>query len=190
MEKPKLPDNHQTNATKICLANPVMLKMIPIRVSELCLRTGYMQKGNALASLGREAEARETYELIFPLLTSEVRSARIDWERFSVLINVGNTYAREKDYTLADEQYKLAEKIGQDHVDAAQGSEEDGRNMIAVTKRARAIALKKVGREDEAKILMRELVEQQIKEQQEAAKKVEEAAAKKKEELESDKAKQ
>uniref|UniRef100_A0A7S2NW59 Uncharacterized protein n=1 Tax=Leptocylindrus danicus TaxID=163516 RepID=A0A7S2NW59_9STRA len=187
METPKLPDNHQTNATKLSLANPASLKLIPIRVSELCYRTGYMQKGNALASLGREAEAREAYELIFPLLTDEVRSARIDWERFSVLINVGNTYAREKDYTLADEQYKLAERIGQDHVDAAQGSEEDGKNMISVVKRARAIALKKVGRDDEAKALMKELVEQQVKEQAEAAKKAEEAAAKRKAELEEQK---
>jgi len=60
-------------------------------------------------------------------------------------------------------KYKLAEKLGQEHVDAKVGSEDDGMAMVIGAWRARSKALLKVGREDEAKVLMREVVQSQIK---------------------------
>lgn len=56
------------------------------------------------------------------------------------------------------------------------GSEKDGKGMVACVKRARAFALKRAGKEAEAKAMLKEVVEQQIKDNMEAAaKKAEEA---------------
>jgi len=168
----------EKDATVPSLANPITLKLLPIRVSQLCMRSALLQRGNALAASGRDSEAQTTYEQVLPILKDEPRCARVDWERHSVYVNIGNTYARRGDFDKANEQYVLAEKLGLDHINETGGSEDDGRSMVLCAKRSRAFALKKVGMVEEAKKLMREVVEQKIKDDAEAAKKKEEEAAK------------
>lgn len=144
------------------------------------MRSSLLQRGNALCALGREDEARESYEKVFPLLENEPRCARVDWERHSLLINIGNTFSRQGDFDLADEQYKIAEALGNEHINAGDGggSPQDGKGMLNGAKRARAFALKKADRIDEAKTLLKEVVENEIKNKaDEAKKKADEAAA-------------
>ena len=100
------------------------------------MRSALLQRGNALAAQGLEEQARETYESVFPILKDEPRCARVDWERHSVYVNIGNTYARTGDFDKADEQYKIAEELGKDHIKEKGGSEDDGRSMILCAKRA------------------------------------------------------
>jgi tetratricopeptide (TPR) repeat protein len=157
------------------LAHEVTLKLLPIRISNLCKRSALLQKGNALAALGRQEEARLAYEQVFPLIQDEPRCARVDWERFSLFINIGNTYSRCGEFELGDEQYKLAEQLGRDHLNDEEGSKNDGCGMVDGAKRARAFALKKAGREEEAKALLKEVIASQIelkmrKQEEEAAK--------------------
>lgn len=155
-----------------------MLKLLPIRVSQLCIRSALLQRGNALAALGRDDDARVSYEEAFPLLEGEPRCARVDWERHSLFVNVGNTYSRQGNFEKAYEQYEIAERLGQDHLDEPEGSELDGLGMVIVAKRAKAFALKKEGKEDEAKALMKEVITMQLKKNQlEEQKKKEEAEA-------------
>jgi tetratricopeptide (TPR) repeat protein len=135
-----------------------VLKYQPIRIAHLCLRSALLQRGNALAALGREAEARESYQQILPLLVDEPRCARVDWERHSIYINIGNTFSRSGDYEAADEQYKLAEKLGTEHLTLDGGSQVDGKNMITHVKRARAFALRRAGKVDDAKALLKEVI--------------------------------
>lgn len=169
---------YEKNATTPGLAHPSTLKLLPIRVSHLCMRSALLQRGNALAALGKEDEARESYEKLFPLLEKEPRCARVDWERHSLYINIGNTYSRSGDYDLANEQYKIAEALGNDHLNDEGGSANDGKGMVSGAKRARAFALRRAGRMDEAKVVLKEVVEAQIKDNLEAEKKkAEEAAA-------------
>mmetsp|Transcript_7916 Transcript_7916/g.17197 ORF Transcript_7916/g.17197 Transcript_7916/m.17197 type:complete len:413 (+) Transcript_7916:74-1312(+) len=174
-DNPVIDPNYETNATTPGLANPAVLKLLPVRVSHLCLRSAYLQRGNALAAMGKEEEARESYEKVFPLLEDEPRCARVDWERHSLYVNIGNTYSRSGDFDAALAQYDKAEKLGQDHLNEEGGSEKDGKGMVACVKRARAFALKRAGKDGEAKKILKEVVEQQIKDNIEAA------AAKKKE---------
>lgn len=177
-DSPVLDPKYEKNATSPGLANPTTLKLLPIRVSQLCMRSALLQKGNSLAALGQEDEARETYEKVFPILEGEPRCARVDWERHSVHVNIGNTHARNGDFDKADEHYVIAEALGTDHINEAGGSEDDGRAMILCAKRARSFALKKVGRLDDAKELMGEVIKQKIADDALAAKKKEEEAAK------------
>jgi tetratricopeptide (TPR) repeat protein len=129
--------------------------------------------------MGKEEEARESYEKVTPLLEEEPRCARVDWERHSLWVNIGNTYSRTGNFELADKHYQSAELLGNDHLNETGGSESDGKGMVACAKRARAFALKKAGRLDEAKVIMKTVVEQQIKDNLEAEKKeAEEKAAK------------
>jgi tetratricopeptide (TPR) repeat protein len=140
------------------------------------MRSALLQKGNALSALGKEAEAREAYESVFPLLENEPRCARVDWERHSLYVNIGNTFSRAGDFEAAQAEYAKADKLGKDHLDMEGGSEKDGKGMVACVKRARAFALKRAGKEAEAKAMLKEVVEQQIKDNMEAAaKKAEEA---------------
>jgi len=162
-DNPVLDPKFEKNATTPGLANPAALKLLPIRVSHLCMRSALLQRGNALAALGKEDEARESYEKVFPLLEKEPRCARVDWERHSLYVNIGNTFSRSGDFTLADEQYKIAEHLGDDHLSSEGGSENDGKGMVACAKRARAFALKKNGSIDEAKKILKEVIDQQIK---------------------------
>ena len=141
------------------------------------MRSALLQRGNSLAALGREADARKTYEDIFPILEGEPRCARVDWERHSLHVNIGNTYAREGNYDKADEYYKIAEKLGHDHIEAEEGSDADGRTMVLSAMRARSIALKKVGRDNEAKTIMADVVKRKIEDDSIAAKKKAEQAA-------------
>lgn len=176
-DDPIVDPNYEKNATTPGLANPAALKLLPIRVSHLCLRSALLQRGNALAALGKEDDARESYEKVFPLLEKEPRCARVDWERHSLFVNIGNTFSRSGDFTLADEQYKIAEQLGRDHLNQDGGSDNDGKGMVACAKRARAFALKKTGKVDEAKAILKEVVEQQIKDNIEAEKKKSEEEA-------------
>lgn len=142
------------------MENPLVLKYQPIRISHLCLRSALLQRGNALAALGREDEARESYAKILPLLANEPRCARVDWERHSIYINIGNAFSRSGDYDAADEHYKLAENLGVEHLTLDGGSRPDGKNMIIHVKRARAFALRRAGRVDDAKALLKEVIEE------------------------------
>lgn len=185
-DNPAIDPKFEKNATQPGLANPATLKLLPIRVSHLCARSALLQRGNALAASDREDEARESYERIFPMLEGEPRCARVDWERHSLYVNIGNTFSRTGDFALADAQYSLAEKLGEDHLkEGGGGSENDGKGMVSCARRARAFALKKAGRIDEAKVIMKGVVEQQIKDNLLAEqKKKEEEEAKAKEEAE------
>lgn len=120
------------------------LKLRPIRVAELCLRSAYLHKGNALAALGREDEARETYLKVMPMLEPEPRCGRLDWERVSILVNIGNTYSRQGNYDKSNEQYTVAEALGREHISAHEGNQIDGMGIVVVSMRARAFALKKM----------------------------------------------
>lgn len=134
-----------------------------MRVSDLCKRSALLQHGNALAAMGKQDDARASYEKVLPLIASEPRCARVDWERHSVYINIGNTFSRSGEFDLAYEQFRKAESLGDDHLAAEEGSKFDGNGMILGAKRARAFAMKKAGKEDEAKALLREVIEGQIK---------------------------
>ena len=126
--------------------------------------------------MGREEEAIESYKEVFPLLEGEPRCARVDWERHSLYVNIGNSHSRSGNYDAANEQYEIAEKLGNEHIDA--GNVKDGKGMVACSRRARAFALRRADRMDEAKALMRQILEQQIKDNLEADRlKAEEAAA-------------
>jgi len=129
-----------------------------------------LQRGNALAAMGKEDEAIKSYEAVFPLVEGEPRCSRIDWERHSLFVNTGNSHSRQGNFDVADAQYELAEKLGQEHIDG--GNVKDGKGMIACAKRARAFALKRAGKIDDAKKLLKEVLDQQIAEN----KKVEEEA--------------
>jgi len=181
-DEPVIDPKYEKNATTPGLANQSTLKLLPIRVSHLCQRSALLQRGNALAAMGKEEEARESYEKVFPLLEKEPRCARVDWERHSLFVNIGNTFSRSGDFKLADEQYKIAESLGNDHLNKEQGSEKDGKGMIACVKRARAFALRRAGKLDEAKVLLKEVLDQQMKDllEAEAKKKEEEAKAQEK----------
>ena len=162
-ENPDIDPKHEKNATAPGLANEATLKLLPIRVSHLCLRSAYLHRGNALAALGREDDAKKSYEMVFPMLEKEPRCGRLDWERSSLYVNIGNTFSRQGDFDKADENYSIAEKLGRDHVDAEEGNRIDGMGMIIVAMRARAFALKKAGREDEGKKVLKEVIEMQLR---------------------------
>lgn len=132
-------------------------------MSQLCLRSAYLHEGNALAASGRDEEAREVYKKVLPMLENEPRCGRLDWERSSIYVNIGNTYSRTGDYNNANEQYNIAEQLGKDHVDAVDGNKIDGMGIMIVAMRARAFALKKAGREEEAKTRLRDVLEMQAK---------------------------
>jgi len=176
-ENPVINPKHEKNATAPGLANKESLKLLPLRVSHLCLRSAYLHRGNALAALGREDEARETYLKVFPMLDPEPRCGRLDWERSSLYINIGNTYSRQGNFEKADEQYKIAERLGRDHVENVEGNKIDGMGMVIVAMRARAFALKKAGREEEGKKVLRDVIDMQLQLNAENEKKKEEDAA-------------
>lgn len=161
-ENPTIDPNYEKNATAPGLSHESSLKLQSVRVSQLCLRSAYLHRGNALAALGREDEARETYQKVLPMLEPEPRCGRLDWERCSILVNIGNTFSRQGDYDKANEQYDLAEKLGREHIDADEGNKVDGMGIAIVAMRARAFALKKAGREDDGKAVLKEVIKMQI----------------------------
>jgi len=161
-ENPTINPKQEKNATAPGLSHEESLKLRPVRVSELCLRSAYLHKGNALAALGREDEARETYMKVMPMLEPEPRCGRLDWERVSILVNIGNTYSRQGNYEKADEQYVDAEALGREHISAHEGNQIDGMGIVVVSMRARAFALKKTGREGEGKSVLKEVIDMQI----------------------------
>jgi tetratricopeptide (TPR) repeat protein len=133
------------------------------RVSLLCLRSAHLHRGNALSALGRDEEARTSYLLVLPMIEKEPRSCRLDWERNSCFVNIGNTYARQGNFDKANEYYDMAEKLGKDHVDAENGNKVDGMALMIVSMRQRSFALKKAGKDDDAKKQMRAVLEMQQK---------------------------
>ncbi|GKY95597.1 hypothetical protein MPSEU_000521000 [Mayamaea pseudoterrestris] len=156
-EEPKEP-KYETNATYPGLSHPTSLKYIPARASMLCKRAAYLHAGNALHAQGKYAEAREYYEKTLPLLEPEPRSCRIDWERSAALINIGDTHSREDNYELASKYYDKAEQFGKDHLVVEDGNHTEGKGIVVVTKKARAAALKRAGKEEEAKSMWREVL--------------------------------
>ena len=181
-ENPVIDPKHEKNATAPGLAHETTLKLLPIRVSHLCLRSAYLHRGNALAALGREDDARKSYEHVFPMLDEEPRCGRLDWERSSLYVNIGNTFSRQGDYTKANENYSIAEKLGTDHIEVEEGNRIDGMGMVIVAKRARAFALKRDSKEAEAKNVLKEVIEMQFKLNDETEKKKKEEEEKKTEE--------
>jgi len=173
-ENPVIDPKFEKNATAPGLSHEESLKLRPVRVAGLCLRSALLHKGNALAALGREDEARETYLKVLPMLESEPRCGRLDWERVSVLVNVGNTYSRQGNYDKANEQYTVAEQLGREHLSAHEGNQIDGMGIVVVSMRARAFALKKAVREDEGKSVLKDVIEMQLKLNAENEKKKEE----------------
>lgn len=161
-ENPKIDSKYEKNATYPALGHANTLKLQPKRVSHLCLRSAYLHLGNALQAMGKNEEAREMYSKVFPLLADEPRCGRLDWERSSVIVNIGNTYSREGDFETANEHYNKAEQLGKDHVDA-NGNIVDGMGIMIVAMRNRAFALKKAGKEEEAKKRLKEVLELQLK---------------------------
>lgn len=97
------------------------------------------------------------------MLEDEVRCGRLDWERSSVYINIGNTFSRAGDFKSASKYYGISEKLGQDHLDIPDGNHVDGMGIVIASKRARAFALKKSGDEDGGKKEMKEVLEMQVK---------------------------
>lgn len=184
-EKPKMRP-HENDPTYPGLANPAWKEFIPPRVAAICLRSAYLHTGNALAALGKNAEAREMYESGFPIVDKESRSSRVDWERSSYLINIGNSYSREGNYDKANEYYQEVEKLGDEQI--ANDSKADGMGMKLVSLRARAFALNRNGKIDEGKEVLREVLKQQPLMAEETAKwrkeMMEAAAAREKEEME------
>jgi len=176
-DRPVIDPKYEKNATTPGLANPSVLKLLPVRVSHLCKRSALLQRGNALAAMGKEEEAIKSYEAVFPLVEKEPRCSRIDWERHSLVVNIGNSHSRKGDFDAADEQYKRAEKLGQEHCDG--GNIKDGKGMLACAKRARAFALKRAGKIDDAKKLLKEVLDQQIADNLEDDKKKAEEEAEK-----------
>jgi tetratricopeptide (TPR) repeat protein len=131
---------------------------MPARASILCKRAAYLHAGNALHAQGKYVEAREYYEKVIPLLESEPRSCRIDWERSSALINIGDTYSRENNFEKASEYYDKGEQFGKDHLDVEDGNHTEAKGIIMVAKKARAAALKRAGKDDEAKAVWRDVL--------------------------------
>ncbi|KAL3945808.1 MAG: hypothetical protein SGBAC_000080 [Bacillariaceae sp.] len=177
-DTPKIDPKHEKNATAPGLANEATLKLLPIRVSHLCLRSAYLHRGNALAALGKEDEAKDSYDQVFPMLNEEPRCGRLDWERSSLYINIGNTFSRKGDFDSAKKNYDIAEKLGRDHVKAEAGNRVDGMGMVIVAMRARAFALKKAGKEPEGKEVLRDVLKMQIELNAENEKKKAEEEAK------------
>lgn len=127
--------------------------------------------------------------MVFPMLEKEPRCGRLDWERNSLFVNIGNSYSRQGSFEKADEQYAIAEKLGRDHIEIVEGNRIDGMGMVIVAMRARAFALKKIGKEADGKSVLKEVIEMQLKlnaenekkktEEEEAAKKAREEAEQK-----------
>ena len=162
-DTPKIDPKFEKNATYPGLSHPQTLKLQSSRVATLCLRSAYIHRGNALSALGRNAEARESYETVLPMLEPEPRCGRLDWERSSIYINVGNTFSRAGDFASANKYYEIAEKLGQDHLDIAEGNHVDGMGIVVASKRARAFALNKSGKEDEGKKELKDVLAMQLK---------------------------
>jgi tetratricopeptide (TPR) repeat protein len=162
-QDPKVDPKVEKNATFHGLGHPKVLQYQPERVSVLCLRSAYLHMGNALSALGRNADAREVYAKVLPMLADEPRCGRLDWERCSVLVNIGNTYSREGNFAMADEQYRQAEQLGKDHLAVEGGNHSDGYGLVIEAMRARSFALKKDGKDEAGKDEMRKVLDMQTK---------------------------
>jgi tetratricopeptide (TPR) repeat protein len=82
--------------------------------------------------------------------------------RVSIFVNVGNTYSRQGNYAKANEQYTIAENLGREHLGAEKGNQIDGMGIVICALRSRAFALKRAGKEDEGKEILKEVIKMQI----------------------------
>jgi tetratricopeptide (TPR) repeat protein len=112
--------------------------------------------------MGRDDDARASYEHVLPLLESEPRCTRLDWERSSVQVNIGNTFSRQGDFDKAQDYYTRAIQLGQDHMDYEGSNKVEGMGIMIVGMRARAFALKKAGKDEEGKAEMKKVIEMQF----------------------------
>jgi tetratricopeptide (TPR) repeat protein len=151
----------EKNATFPGLQHPASLKYYPKRTADLVLRAAYLHKGNALMSLERYEEAIAAYETAMPYLDPEPRCARIDWERISVLVNIGNCYCRLGRFDLAHQFYDKGEQLGIDHEEAEDGDKQNGKGLRLAAMRARAFAFQKQGRDEDCKTLLRMVLQMQ-----------------------------
>ena len=88
--KPVIDPKYEKNTTTPGLANPTILKLLPICVSHLCKRSALLQRANALSAMGKDEETIQTYKEVFPLLEGKPRCAHVDWERHSLSVDIGN----------------------------------------------------------------------------------------------------
>jgi len=160
-ETPTIDPKVEKNATFPALQHPSSLKYYPKRTAELVLRAAYLHQGNALSALDRNEEAMESYEKAMRYMVTEPRCARIDWERSSVLVNIGNCHCRLGNFARAHEYYDQAEQLGVDHLEAEDGDKAQGLGIKLVAMRARAFCLKKQGKDEEAKTLLRQVLSMQ-----------------------------
>ena len=159
----RIPDgalDRPANDTVFGLSHPDTLKICSARVGLLCKRAGYLQKGNALATLKRYSEARESYEEVLKLLSGENRCSRADWERHSLRINIGNMWNKSGNFDKAKECYDLAEQLGNDYLTHEKGSKSDGHRMVHTAKKYLAWALKQNGQEAEARKILQTVLEE------------------------------
>ncbi|GMH80763.1 hypothetical protein TrLO_g15069 [Triparma laevis f. longispina] len=145
------------------LANEGNKKFINERVSLLCKRSAYLQKGNALQALGRFEEARTSYITCLGLLDDEIRTSRTDWERMSLNLNIGNAWLAEGNMEKAKEFWSKAEAYGTEHVEHELGAKKEGKAMIAAARKCLARGYSKQGEEGKAKEIVTELLEEKRK---------------------------
>ncbi|GMH83898.1 hypothetical protein TL16_g09751 [Triparma laevis f. inornata] len=145
------------------LANGGNKKFINERVSLLCKRSAYLQKGNALQALGRFEEARTSYITCLGLLDDEIRTSRTDWERMSLNLNIGNAWLAEGNMEKAKEFWSKAEAYGTEHVEHELGAKKEGKAMIAAARKCLARGYSKQGEEGKAKEIVTELLEEKRK---------------------------
>jgi regulator of protease activity HflC (stomatin/prohibitin superfamily) len=97
------------------------------------------------------------------MIVDEPRSCRLDWERSSIYVNIGNSFTRQGNFEKAFEEYATAEKLGKEHVEVEIGNKVEGMGIMIVAMRARSFALKKASKDDEAKKQMREVLDMKSK---------------------------
>ncbi|GMH89366.1 hypothetical protein TrVE_jg1749 [Triparma verrucosa] len=148
------------DASQPGLANDANAKYINGRVSMLCKRSAYLQKGNALQALGRFEEARESYTTCLGLLETEIRTSRTDWERMSLNLNIGNAWLAEGNFQNAKASWAKAEAYGQEHVSHELGAKKEGKAMIAAARQCLARGYANTGEGAKAKAIVQELVEE------------------------------
>ena len=163
IELSKLGANRVENLSEYGLSHPSNLRYVNGRVSSLCKRSGLLQMGNALQSLERFEEARSCYQETLEILSGEIRTARTDWERHSLLLNIGNTHLSSGDVEVARSYYKKAEELGKEHIDDKNGSDVEGNNMISSALRHFALAAKVSGDVEGAKKIMSQVIERSEK---------------------------
>ena len=92
-------------------------------------------------------------------------------------MNIGNAFSQQGDYEKANEQYTITESHGREYIDAHEGNHIDGTGIVIVSMKANAFALKRAGKGDEGKVVLKEVIAMQIQLNSENEKKKAAAAA-------------